>query len=134
VLRLAVVSHRSPTRFTRTNTPSRRSRRWWPAADDYGTYVMAHVFNTEGIARALNAGVKSIEHAFLTEEDSMRLLVAKGAILSIQFLVMGPRGDPRPKAGGENETSQGGSENLVRRCNALLGFAPIAVTSSSPRG
>ncbi len=38
------------------------------AAEDWGTYVMVHVYNPRGIARALKAGVKSIEHGHLIDE------------------------------------------------------------------
>ena len=57
-------------------------------AEDYGTYVATHVFNPVGIKRALNAGVKTIEHAHLIDEEAMELLVEKEAILSPQVYVM----------------------------------------------
>ena len=57
-------------------------------AEDYGTYVATHVFNPVGIKRALNAGVKSIEHAHLIDEEAMELLVEKEAILSTQVYVI----------------------------------------------
>ncbi len=57
-------------------------------AEDYGTYVATHVFNPVGIKRALNAGVKSIEHAHLIDEEAMELLVEKEAILSPQVYVL----------------------------------------------
>ena len=56
-------------------------------AEDYGTYVATHVFNPVGIKRALNAGVKTIEHAHLIDEEAMELLVEKEAILSPQVYV-----------------------------------------------
>ncbi|MFC1765403.1 amidohydrolase family protein [Planctomycetota bacterium] len=57
-------------------------------AEDYGTYVATHVFNPVGIKRALNAGVKTIEHGHLIDEEAMELLVGKEAILSTQVYVM----------------------------------------------
>ena len=57
-------------------------------AEDYGTYVATHVFNAVGIKRALNAGVKSIEHGHLIDEEAMELLAEKEAILSPQVYVM----------------------------------------------
>ena len=57
-------------------------------AEDYGTYVATHVFNPVGIKRALNAGVKSIEHGHLIDEEAMELMAEKEAILSTQVYVM----------------------------------------------
>ena len=57
-------------------------------AEDYGTYVAAHVFNPVGIKRSLNAGVKSIEHAHLIDEEAMELMAEKEAILSTQVYVL----------------------------------------------
>lgn len=51
------------------------------AAEDWGTYVGVHVYNAEGIIRALNAGVKSIEHGHLINDTAMSLLKEKGAFL-----------------------------------------------------
>lgn len=43
------------------------------AASDYGTYVMAHLYTTESIKRALKAGVKSLEHAHLIDDEAARI-------------------------------------------------------------
>ena len=48
------------------------------AASDWGTYVMAHVYNIKGIRRAIENGVKSIEHANLIDEPTMKLMKEKG--------------------------------------------------------
>lgn len=42
------------------------------AASDYGTYVMAHLYTTEAIDRALRAGVRSLEHAHLLDEETAK--------------------------------------------------------------
>eukprot|EP00804_Cyclotella_cryptica_P024677 CCRYP_001672-RA/>CCRYP_001672-RA protein AED:0.19 eAED:0.19 QI:0/-1/0/1/-1/1/1/0/404 len=58
------------------------------AADDYNTYVMAHVYNNKGVRRAVECGVKSIEHAnMIDDEDTMMLLKEKGVWLSPQVSV-----------------------------------------------
>ncbi len=49
------------------------------AAEDFGTYVQVHCFNPRAITRSLNAGVRSIEHGMLIDEDAMKLLVEKEA-------------------------------------------------------
>src|SRR5262249_51342488 len=54
------------------------------AAADWGTYVTAHVYNPRGIARAINAGVKCIEHGHLADDAAMRLMAEKGIFLSPQ--------------------------------------------------
>jgi imidazolonepropionase-like amidohydrolase len=55
------------------------------AASDYGTYVMSHLNQPESIQRALEAGVISIEHAFAIDDETMQMLVDKGAFLSAQM-------------------------------------------------
>lgn len=54
------------------------------AADDWGTYVMVHVYNPKGIQRAIKAGVRSIEHGHLIDEETMEILASKGVWLSMQ--------------------------------------------------
>lgn len=54
------------------------------AAADWGTYVACHVYNPAGIRRAVQAGVKSIEHGHLIDEATMQLLADNDAWLSIQ--------------------------------------------------
>lgn len=54
------------------------------AARDWGTYVATHVYTSAGIRRALDAGVKSIEHAHLADEVTIQLVGEKGAWLSTQ--------------------------------------------------
>ncbi len=44
-----------------------------------GTYVLAHAYSAEAITRALNAGVRTIEHANLIDEDAAKLAAEKGA-------------------------------------------------------
>ncbi len=41
------------------------------AASDYGTYVATHVYTPAGIARAVEAGVASIEHGHLADEATV---------------------------------------------------------------
>jgi imidazolonepropionase-like amidohydrolase len=57
------------------------------AAADWGTYVCAHVYTPTGIQRCLKAGVKSIEHGQLADEDTVKLMVDSGAVWSIQPFV-----------------------------------------------
>ncbi|HML94282.1 MAG TPA: amidohydrolase family protein [Thermodesulfobacteriota bacterium] len=56
------------------------------AAGNWGTYVTAHAFTTKAIQGAVAAGVKVIEHGFLMDEATARLLAEKGVWLSLQPL------------------------------------------------
>lgn len=57
------------------------------AADNWGTYVAAHVYNSEGIRRAVDLGVKSIEHANLVDLETLEYMQDKGVWLSPQVMV-----------------------------------------------
>ena len=50
-------------------------------AHDYGMKVAAHAHGTEGIKRAVRAGVDSIEHGTLMDEETMRMMKARGTYL-----------------------------------------------------
>src|SRR5215469_12289545 len=54
------------------------------AAGNWGTYVTVHAFTPEAIQRAIAAGVKCIEHGFLMDEATARLIAEKGIWLSPQ--------------------------------------------------
>lgn len=57
------------------------------AAEDWGTYVMAHVYNSNGIRRAIDNGVKCIEHGQLVDEPTLQYMKDKGIWLSPQVIV-----------------------------------------------
>ena len=50
-------------------------------AAQYGTYVAAHAHGAEGIKRAVRAGVRSIEHGSLLDDEGIALMRARGAWL-----------------------------------------------------
>ena len=54
------------------------------AAADWGTYVCAHVYTPRAIQRCLDAGVRSIEHGHLTDEESVMRIADAGAVWSLQ--------------------------------------------------
>lgn len=54
------------------------------AAEDWGTYVMVHVYTSRGIQRAIRAGVRSIEHGQLADEQAARLMADEGVWWSLQ--------------------------------------------------
>jgi imidazolonepropionase-like amidohydrolase len=47
----------------------------------YGTHVAAHAHGAEGIKRAVRAGVRSIEHGSIADEESLRLMADAGTYL-----------------------------------------------------
>jgi imidazolonepropionase-like amidohydrolase len=56
------------------------------AADNWGTYVTVHAFTPAAIQRAIAAGVRCIEHGFLMDEATAKLIASKGVWLSLQPL------------------------------------------------
>jgi imidazolonepropionase-like amidohydrolase len=61
------------------------------AAENWGTYVTVHAFTPAAIQRAIAAGVKCIEHGFLMDEATAKLIAEKGVWLSTQPLPEGLR-------------------------------------------
>ena len=60
------------------------------AADDWGTYVTVHAYTPKAVRRAVEAGVKCIEHGQLLDEPTMELLGKEGIFLSLQALDEAP--------------------------------------------
>jgi len=50
-------------------------------AEKVGTYAMAHIYTSEAITIALEAGVRCIDHGMLMDEKTMKLLKKKDAFL-----------------------------------------------------
>jgi imidazolonepropionase-like amidohydrolase len=50
-------------------------------AGKYGVFVAAHAHGAEGIKAAVRAGVRSIEHGSLIDDEGIRLLAEKGTYL-----------------------------------------------------
>jgi imidazolonepropionase-like amidohydrolase len=65
------------------------------AADDWNTYVTVHAYTPRAVRRAVEAGVKSVEHGQLLDEETIALLGQKGVWLSLQVL------DPAPPSAPE---------------------------------
>ena len=57
------------------------------AAEDWGTYVMVHAYTERAVERAVEAGVKSIEHGQMLDEETLKILAEKGVWLSLQNLM-----------------------------------------------
>jgi imidazolonepropionase-like amidohydrolase len=56
-------------------------------AEDYGTYVMAHAYHDRSVNRAIDAGIKVIEHNFLVSENTIKRMKKEGVALSAQAVM-----------------------------------------------
>lgn len=66
------------------------------AAEDWGTYVTVHAYTARAVQRAVEAGVKCVEHGQLLDEKTLRLMAKKKVWLSLQNLVEDtPEMDPQ---------------------------------------
>ena len=99
------------------------------AAADWGTYVMAHAYNSKGIRRAIKNGVKSIEHGNLIDEPTMKLMKKKGIWLSPQVIVYTyhPRGYTEDQKAKHDEAFAG-IDSMFTIANKI-GFKKIAFGS-----
>lgn len=64
------------------------------AASDWNTYVTVHAYTPRAVRRAVEAGVKCIEHGQLLDEATITLLADKGVWLSLQVLDPAPASAP----------------------------------------
>lgn len=83
-------------------------------AADAGTYVMVHVYVPKGIARAIHAGVKSIEHGHLIDELTMELIAKKEVWLSMQPFTLDTNHYPTPEQQRKHERVVRGTDLTYR--------------------
>lgn len=79
-----VASPHSPLDVSTFTEPELRAA--VEAAENWGTYVTVHAYTPVSIQRAINAGVKCIEHGHLMDEATADLIAKRGVWLSIQPL------------------------------------------------
>jgi imidazolonepropionase-like amidohydrolase len=60
------------------------------AAKDWGTYVAAHVFTDRSMNRLMGCGVKSFEHAFFMQEETMKKIAKEGIYVVPQMWGISP--------------------------------------------
>lgn len=89
------------------------------AASDYGTYVMAHVYNN-GIRRAVDNGVKSIEHGNLIDEATLQYMKDHDVWLSPQVIVYTfiPHGYTEDQA-NKHRQAYSGIDNMFKICKKI---------------
>jgi imidazolonepropionase-like amidohydrolase len=56
-------------------------------ASSFGTYVTVHSYNSASTRRAIEAGVRCIEHGHLIDEPTMKLIADRGIFLSTNVVV-----------------------------------------------
>ena len=80
------------------------------AAGNWGTYVAVHAYTPVAVRRAIDAGVKVIEHAHLIDEPTAKYMAEKGVWLSTQ-----------PFLGGEGPNFRPGSIQYIKQKAVLDG-------------
>ena len=83
------------------------------AAADWGTYVTVHAYTPRAVRRAVEAGVKCIEHGQLLDEATLKLLGDKGIWLSLQVLDPAPETAPAGVRAKKGEVIDG-TDNAYR--------------------
>ena len=56
-------------------------------AEDYGSYVLAHLYHDRSVNRFIDAGGKCVEHGFLLSEETIKRMKKEGVALSIQSVM-----------------------------------------------
>ncbi len=56
------------------------------AAEDWNTYVTVHAYTDRAVRRAVEAGVKCVEHGQLLSDETLQLMRDRGVWLSLQVL------------------------------------------------
>jgi imidazolonepropionase-like amidohydrolase len=77
------------------------------AASDWNTYVTVHAYTPVAVRRAVEVGVKCIEHGQLLDDATMKLLAEKGIWLSLQALGEAPPDEPEYKRKKKHMVVQG---------------------------
>ncbi|GLS89758.1 hydrolase [Psychromonas marina] len=100
-------------------------------ADAYGSYVMSHAYSKKSLMRNLNAGVKTLEHAFMFDKEVNDLMKKKGAFMTTNMTAFSPyltqieAISSSPAASRKAETAQAAFEDYLKNVNEYqpnLGF------------
>ncbi|MBW2367758.1 MAG: amidohydrolase family protein [Deltaproteobacteria bacterium] len=107
-------------------------------AEDWGTYVFAHTHNCPAMWRAAEAGIKTFEHGFLADEETMRMIVDKGIILSTQVSFTDPDVILSYDLVNENPVAKAKVEKVLKRIqnyiNLVLKHQPIVTFTGDGSG
>ena len=80
-------------------------------ANRAGTYVLAHAYSAEAITRALNAGVRTIEHANLIDQEAAELAAKKNAFVVPTLVAY--------EAGARHAEAAGYSPDMLAKLNRV---------------
>ena len=87
------------------------------AAGNWGTYVAVHAYTSEAIQRAIEAGVKVIEHGHLMDDATARMMAERGIWLSTQPFLDDEDAIPFPPGSDQAAKAQEvftGTDNVYR--------------------
>jgi imidazolonepropionase-like amidohydrolase len=73
------------------------------AAEDWGTYVTVHAYTPDAIQSAIAAGVKSIDHGQLADEETVRLMAENDIWWSMQPFLDDEDATPFPEGSANRE-------------------------------
>jgi imidazolonepropionase-like amidohydrolase len=83
------------------------------AAEGWNTYVCAHVYTPRAIQECVRAGVKSIEHGQLADEETVRMMADAGVWWSLQPFLADEDSNKYPNA-AQREQQKRVAEGTVR--------------------
>ncbi len=105
-------------------------------ASKKGLYVAAHAHAREGVAAAVNAGVRSVEHGTWVDDATLAEMKRRGTFFVPTLAVMSPLGDPQGNSADEvalqlrTQSMMGPLRAAVRKARAL-GIVVAAATDGS---
>lgn len=94
-------------------------------ADAYGSYVMSHAYSAKSMKRCLEAGVKTLEHAFMFNEELYKLMKEKGAYMTTNMTAFSPylgkieAIQSNPASARKAKTAQAAFKDFVKNVNEL---------------
>ena len=80
------------------------------AAEDWGTYVTVHAYTPRAVRRAVEAGVKCVEHGQLLDEATVQMLADRGVWLSLQNLPPPLPTDPADRVAKKMQVRNGADQ------------------------
>ena len=106
-------------------------------AEGFGTYVTVHSYNSNSTRRAVEAGVRCIEHGHLTDEPTLKLLAERDVFLSTNLVVYevpppGITARQRPKF-AEVQAAIARMMPMAKRLGVKIGFGTDLVFGLEPQ-
>jgi len=101
-----------------------------------GLHVAAHAHSSEGVANAVRAGVRSIEHGTWVDDATLAEMKRRGTFFVPTIAVMSPLGDPQGNSADDvalrlrTQSMMGPLRAAVRKAHAL-GIPIVASTDGS---